>query len=347
LGYAELARLELPKESPVQNDLEAIQWAARNGAKLAQQLLAFSRRQVVQPKVFILNDIILDAKKMLQRLIGDEIELVTALDGRLPPVEVDEGQFVQVLLNLVVNARDAMPRGGRVVISTGETGGPPDSMAGEELRPGPYVWARVEDTGLGMSPEVRSKLFEPFFTTKEVGKGTGLGLATCYGIVKQAGGAIDVESDEGRGSIFTVYLPVVKKPVERPVETMRSGGAPGGHETILIVEDNLSVRRVACRMLEAAGYAVLEASNGEEALDLLKGESGPKIQLLMTDVIMPQMNGRELADRARALLPGLRMLFTSGYMDDAQRYLDPSAHFLPKPFTPGSLAKKVRETLDS
>jgi two-component system, cell cycle sensor histidine kinase and response regulator CckA len=347
LGYTEMARLDLPKDHPVQSDLEAIQWAARSGAKLAQQLLAFARRQIVQPKVCDLNELILDAKKMLQRLIGDDMELVVALDGGLPPVEVDEGQFVQVLLNLVVNARDAMPAGGRVVVATGETSSPPDTLAGEGLRPGGYAWVSVEDTGAGMTPEVRSKIFEPFFTTKEVGKGTGLGLATCYGIVKQAGGGIEVSSEPGLGSTFRVYLPTVEKTVEKPSQPARPTQAPSGSETVLLVEDHLSVRRIARRMLESAGYAVLEASTGAEALDILDTERGLQAALMITDVIMPQMNGRELADRVKSKRPKLKVLFTSGFMDDAQRFLEPGSHFLAKPFTRESLTKKVRDTLDA
>jgi CheY-like chemotaxis protein len=322
--------------------------AGNRAATLTQQLLAFSRKQVAEPRVISLNDVVAEAGKMLSRLIGDDVEIVTHFDSGLGSVMADPSQMNQVLMNLAINARDAMPDGGRIIIETLYTDldeGYAAQHAGVE--PGPYVLLSITDTGLGMTQEVMQHIFEPFFTTKGVGVGTGLGLSTVYGIVKQAGGWIWVYSEPGKGSTFKVYLPRVggaPEPLSAPVsaaETLR------GTETVLVVEDQPEVRRLTLAVLRNHGYRLLEAANGSQALSLCEQYPEP-IHLLITDVVMPGMTGRELAMRLVALRPSLKTLYTSGYTANAivhEGVLDPDVAYLPKPFSPAQLAAKVREVL--
>jgi len=285
---------------------------------------------------------------MLRRLIGEDIELVTRLTPDLEAVRVDPGQIEQVVLNLAVNARDAMPNGGQFLIeTTNVTLGEPYVSEHAEVAPGRYVQVAVSDTGSGMSREVMSRLFEPFFTTKEQGKGTGLGLATCYGIVKQAGGHIWVYSEVGHGSSFKIYLPPAHKPLEPQPPAPRPAPA-FGTETILLVEDEAPVRSMASRMLQLSGYTVLSAGDGAMALEVAAAHRG-QIDLLVADVVMPRMGGRKLAEELRKLRPGLRVLYVSGYTEDSavlKSQLDDGAAFLAKPFEVDALAQRVREVLD-
>jgi signal transduction histidine kinase/ActR/RegA family two-component response regulator len=313
-----------------------------------QQLLAFSRKQVAAPRVISLNDVVAEAGKMLSRLIGDDIEIVAHFDPGLGSVVADPSQMNQVLMNMAINARDAMPGGGRIIIETSNTDldeGYAAQHAG--VAAGPYVLLSITDTGVGMTQDIAQHIFEPFFTTKDMGVGTGLGLSTVYGIVKQAGGWIWVYSEPGKGSTFKVYLPRAggaPEPLPAPVsaaETLR------GTETVLVVEDQPEVRRLTLAVLRSRGYRLLEAANGSEALSLCEGYSGP-IHLLITDVVMPGMAGRELATRLLALRPSLKTLYTSGYTANAiahEGVLDPGVAYLPKPFSPAQLAAKVREVL--
>jgi len=360
-GDSDLMLRRLAPGHSLRRNAEGIRDAADQAATLTRQLLAFSRKQVTAPRLVDLNSIVASIHAMLQRLLGETINLVTVTAPDLGGVKADPGQMEQMILNLCVNARDAMPDGGRLTVRTANVD--LDEAAAARLsdaRPGPYVLLEVGDTGVGMDAETRSHLFEPFFTTKEQGKGTGLGLSTVYGTVKQSGGHIRVESEPGRGSTFTVYLPRVAAPVvppERPAAdppVARSGASaeaaltPGRGETILLVEDAQRVRAVVREILEMSGYVVLEARQGAEALEVSNRHAGT-IHLLVTDVVMPQMSGRELAQRLATLRPELKVLYMSGYTDDAivrHGVLASGIAFLSKPFTPNALALKVREVLD-
>jgi signal transduction histidine kinase/CheY-like chemotaxis protein len=361
-GDSDLMLRRLAPGHALRRNAEGIRDAADQAATLTRQLLAFSRKQVMAPRLVDLNGIVASIHAMLQRLLGETINLVTVTAPDLGGIKADPGQMEQMILNLCVNARDAMPDGGRLTVRTANVD--LDEAAAARLsdaRPGPYVRLEVSDTGVGMDAETRSHLFEPFFTTKEQGKGTGLGLSTVYGTVKQSGGHIAVESEPGRGSTFTVYLPRVAAPVA-PVEraaaetpVARSGApateavlTPGRGETILLVEDAQRVRAVVREILEMSGYTVLEARHGVEALEVSNRHAGT-IHLLLTDVVMPQMSGRELSQRLATLRPGLKVLYMSGYTDDAivrHGVLAAGIAFLSKPFTPDALALKVREVLD-
>jgi PAS domain S-box-containing protein len=351
-GYSDLLLHRLPEYSTLRRDVEEIRKAGDRAAALTRQLLAFSRRQVLQPKVLDLNTVVTNMGHVLHRLIGEDIELSTDLSRSLSRVKVDPGQIEQVIVNLAVNARDAMPDGGRITIATADAElSPAYAAAHPEVRPGPHVLLSVADTGNGMSDETQAHLFEPFFTTKERGKGTGLGLATVYGIVQQSGGHIRVNSAADRGSTFLIYLPRVEAPedgvqgTDRPLLPHPSPGT----ETVLLAEDEEVVRRLAREILSGNGYKVLEAGNGREALLLSEAHRG-EIHLLLTDVEMPKMSGRELSERIRLLRPGLRILYMSGYTDDAilrHGVLEDGIPFLQKPFTTEALARKVREVLDS
>jgi len=352
-GYTDLLIADLPPDDPRRSDVEEIYRATVCAAGLTQQLLAFSRRQVLQPRVINLNALIPDLEKMLRRLIGEDILFATVLHPRLGNIRADPGKLEQVIVNLAVNARDAMPDGGRLTIETRNVE-LDESYAAEHpsVKPGRYVMLAVTDTGVGMDEDTKARVFEPFFTTKVRGKGTGLGLATVYGIVQQTGGHIWPYSEPGRGTAMRVYLPRVDEPAD-PIE--QSGDVTPevlrGSETILLVEDEAPVRSVTRQLLERNGYTVLEAADGPAALALVNGATGePHVDLLLTDVIMPGMSGRELANQLKARRPDLRVLFMSGYTDDAvvrHGMLEPGLAYLEKPFRPPALLRKVRDVLKS
>jgi PAS domain S-box-containing protein len=347
-GYSELALGRLETDDPQRRDIEEIRRAAERAASLTRQLLAFGRRQMLQPKVIDLNAVVADMESMLRRLIGEDVELSTDLEPNLGSVRADPGQIEQVLMNLAVNARDAMPGGGCLTIST-RNGEVAVGTTRERvvIKPGPYVVLSVADTGHGMSTEVRERIFEPFFTTKEAGRGTGLGLATVYGIVKQSGGYIWVDSAPGAGSAFHIYLPLDGAECDEAEKPHERHEAPAGAETILLVEDEESVRSMIRRVLEEHGYTVLAAGNGEEALELAH-EHADEIDLVFTDVVMPGMNGGELVSRLRALRPDIEVVYMSGYAEASVRQgvLETGATYLQKPFTPSALTEVVRRVLE-
>lgn len=347
-GYSSILLGKLPKESPHLTSIEEIKKASDRASALTRQLLAFSRKQILQPKVLDLNIVVTDLEKMVRRLIGEDIDLLTITSPVLGKVKADPGQIEQVLLNLIVNARDAMPEGGKLTIETRNVALSEDYAQRHAAQPGPYVMLAVSDTGRGMDAAIQPRIFEPFFTTKGSGKGTGLELATVYGIVKQSGGNIWVYSEVGRGSTFKVFLPRVDEAVEGEEEVI-SRSVPQGTEMILLVEDEDQVRAILKHILEGQGYHVLSASNGEEAFSISQ-DLERDIKLMITDVVMPQMSGRELAERVLAVRPNLPVLFMSGYTDDAivrHGLLDEKLNFLQKPFDLAGVARKVREVLDS
>ena len=350
LGSAELLLLDSPPGAAPREELDIIRDAATRAQDLIRQLLAFSARQVLQPVALDLNHLVRNVGKMLRRLIGEDITLVSDLAPDLAAVRADAGQIEQVLVNLAVNARDAMPDGGRLAIKTFNT----EITVGHAPLPNPlpagrYVVLELSDSGVGMSAETQARIFEPFFTTKEQGKGTGLGLATVYGIVRQSGGHITVESAPGAGATFRLYLPRVDEAVT-PVAAPRAVAAPPtGRETVLVAEDEPLVRTLARRVLEQAGYTVLAAAGGAEALETARRHDGP-IHLLLTDVVMPEIGGRDLARRLGEVRPEVPVLYMTGYSDEAvarQGVLDPGTALIQKPFTPAALARKVREVLDT
>jgi PAS domain S-box-containing protein len=348
-GYSELTLRRLEDDDPLRRNIEEILKAGDRSAALTRQLLAFSRQQILQPVVLDLNVVITDTVKMLQRLIGEDVQLVAVLNPKAGRVKADAGQVSQIIMNLAVNARDAMPTGGKLTIETANTTFD-EEYAWQHVGviSGEYVMLAISDTGTGMSAETQQHIFEPFFTTKEVGKGTGLGLATVYGIVKQSGGQIWVHSEMGGGTTFKIYLPRVTEEVAEEETKHPSDGLLRGSETILLVEDEEMVRMLAHRILEECGYTVLEAGNGAQALALCDKHEG-HIDMLMTDVVMPHMGGRELAERMAQMYPEMRILFTSGYTDDAvvrHGVIETGMNFIQKPFTPDGLAQKVREVLD-
>jgi len=349
-GYSGLALQRIDEHHPLRSYLEEIKKAGDRAANLTRQLLAFGRKQILQPLPINLNDIVTDMNKMLHRLIGEDIVLTARLDPALNRVKADPGQIEQVLVNLVVNARDAMPQGGNLTIETATV-----ELDWEYANtrvgvvPGNYVMLAVSDTGIGMDEATEARIFDPFFTTKEKGKGTGLGLSTVYGIVKQSGGNILVYSEPGHGTTFKVYLPQIIAEPQKTVAAVVDFALPSGSETILLVEDEDVVRGLASKILEQAGYKVLAASRGTEAIRLCREQTEP-IHLLLTDVVMPETSGKEVADQVTELLPSLRVLFMSGYTDEAivhHGVLDSNVEFIQKPFTPAGLVMKVREVLDS
>lgn len=351
LGQSELL-LGRSKDEEITRGLEMIQESAKRGASLTRQLLAFGRRQVLEPKVLDLNVVLADVQKLLQRVIGEDIELDFQTDAKIGSVEADPGQIEQVILNLAANARDAMPAGGKLTIATANVD-LDEAYADYRavVRPGNYVQLSVSDTGCGMDEKTQSRIFEPFFTTKEQGKGTGLGLATVYGVVKQSGGYIWVYSEQGHGTTFKVYLPRVKAAVEGPrYGERRREPLRRGSETILMVEDDASLREVTCEFLQSSGYAVIAARSPEEALRLAESHNGA-IDFLLTDVIMPKMNGRELAAKLVKVRPAMKVLYVSGYADGIVRDglhgpLEEGLAFLQKPFTRRGLTHKIRQILD-
>ncbi|MFO0712095.1 MAG: PAS domain-containing protein [Sandaracinus sp.] len=349
LGNVEELEETLRPSDPAREPIGEIESAGKRAADLTRQLLAFSRRQVLEPRTVALNDLVRGAERMLRRLIGEDVELTLALSPPLDPCLLDPNQLEQVLMNLVVNARDAMPRGGQILIETANvTLDATYAAEHPEVTPGAYVRLTVSDTGIGMTPAVRAHIFEPFFTTKQDGQGTGLGLSTVYGIVRQSGGSIWVYSEPGQGTVFKVYFPST---AGRPVQLAEASAAMGtnrGTETILLVEDDDRVRSIVASMLRRGGYHVLQASNGGEAL-LLCEEHPLSIHLMLTDVVMPKLNGRKLAERLCRIRPELRVIFMSGYTENAivhHGVLDPGLDFLAKPISSPMLLAKVREVLD-
>jgi signal transduction histidine kinase/ActR/RegA family two-component response regulator len=348
-GYSELCLFKIEKEDPMRQDIQTIIKAGKRAANLVGQLLIFSRRQAMEMKVIELNSLLQNLEKMLRRVIGEDVELVTVLADNLGRVKGDSGQIEQILLNLAVNARDAMPSGGKLTIETANV--TLDETFRQNpigLKPGHYVMISMTDTGLGLTQKVKEQIFEPFFTTKEIGKGTGLGLSIVYGIVKQSGGDILVDSELGKGTTFRIYLPRVDEVVGE-VEEKEVSGLPRGNETILVVEDEEEVRKLTARILRKQGYNVLEASQGKEAFSLCEEQEGP-IHLMVTDVLMPGLTGAELAKRFTQLYPEMKVLYMSGYTSDrfaiGHGNLEKGMEFIQKPFSIDRLAKKIREVLD-
>jgi two-component system cell cycle sensor histidine kinase/response regulator CckA len=349
IGYSDLVRPELRPDGQAQNYVEEIRQAAERAVALTRQLLIFSRKQTVQPTVLDLNEVVKDMDKMLRRLIDENIELNIVPGKQIGRVKADSGQVGQVLMNLVVNARDAMPNGGKLLIEThNATLDENYASTHKDVISGDYVMLAVSDTGTGLTDAIRAHLFEAFFTTKPKGKGTGLGLATCQTIVKQCGGHIGLYSELGKGTNFKVYFPKVHQRLDIMAPSTQTGVFPRGTETVLLVEDDPSVRHLARNVLEAQGYNVLQATNGHDALRVAHEHKGP-IRLVVTDVIMPLMGGKVMAEWLKTTFPDLKILFTSGYTDEAiaqHGMLEIGVEFLSKPYTPATLAYKVREMLD-
>jgi len=348
-GYGERARKQIPEGHPARPRLEQMIKAAERAAGLTRQLLAFSRKQVMEPRLLELNAVVSDLDKMLRRVVGEDVEIEVRAAERLGTVRVDPTQIQQIIMNLVVNARDAMPKGGRLTIETADAEFD-ESYAAEHppAKAGRFVMLAISDTGIGMDAETQRRIFEPFFTTKPAGEGTGLGLATVYGIVKQSGGYIWVYSEPGQGTTFKVYLPCVDEPTPAEAAAAAATPAPRGHETVLLVEDTESLREMIREVLAEQGYTVLLASQGEEALALAR-EHEEAIDLLLTDVVMPKLGGGDLARQLRRLRPAVRVLYMSGYTNGAvsrQGVLDEGVVLLEKPFTGDRLAHAVREALD-
>jgi PAS domain S-box-containing protein len=348
-GYSQLSLIELKEGDPLKGNIEEVKKAADRAADLTRQLLAFSRRQILEMRVLDLNTVLRDLDKMLHRLIGEDIELVTVFTDNLGRVKTDPGWVEQIIMNLAVNARDAMPSVGKLTIETANVELDEAYARGHiAVTPGRYVMLSVSDTGVGMTPEVRQQVFEPFFTTKEKGKGTGLGLSTVYGIVKQSGGNIWVYSEPRKGTTIKIYLPRVDEPLEELKERVVKEELPHGSETILVVEDEVEVRKLAVRILQRQGYTVLDAPDGDGAL-VICGERKDPIHLILTDVVMPGMSGRQLADRLGSFHPEMKVLYMSGYTDNAITHhgvLEKGMNYIQKPFTVDGLARKVREVLD-
>jgi PAS domain S-box-containing protein len=347
-GYCEISLQTMTGPHPLQRNIVEIQKASERASSLTGQLLAFSRKQVLQPRVFQLNDVVQGMEKMLRRLIGEDVELSISFGCGLGHIEADPGQIEQVIMNLAVNARDAMPRGGKLTISTTNiTVDQKTSFRKRTLEVGDYVMLAISDNGVGMTEEVKAHLFEPFFTTKGLGKGTGLGLATCYGIICQSGGDIRVYSEPNEGTVFKIYLPRTdRKPMS--LASTEPQIMPGGTESILVVEDDAAVRRLAVTVLRGRGYQIQECNNAFEALELLRKNA--HFDLVLTDVIMPRMSGKELSDQIKQQFPQTKVLLMSGYTDDALAHhnvLDDGLFFLEKPFSPSRLARKIREVIDT
>ena len=353
IGNADLALMDIIKKESLRKGIEEIKKAGERAASLTRQLLAFSRKQIVQPEILDINELLTDIEKMLGRLIGENVELLTIPEPELWQIKIDSSQMEQVIMNLAINARDAMPQDGKLTIETAnadlnENYFRKHGIKGEKI--GHYVMLAISDTGSGMDKETREHIFEPFFTTKEVGKGTGLGLSTIYGIVKQNNGFIRIYSSPGRGSTFKVYLPKVKGDATKPEEKEQTPVDDlSGSETVLIVEDDYDLRKFAQEVLHCYGYRTLNAENGEDAMRVCK-EHDDQIDLMITDVVMPKMGGREAAERLQPLYPQMKVIYMSGYTDNAivrNGVLVPGLNFIQKPFTPEALARKVREALES
>jgi PAS domain S-box-containing protein len=349
LTYTTVIEASLTPGDPLEEDIREVRTAAERAASLTRQLLAFSRQQVLEPRVVNLNDIVDGMQRMIARVLGEHVEVAVLRDPELGSVLVDPGQFEQVLLNLVVNARDAMPDGGKLTIETSNVD--LDTATATELvglAAGSYVIIAVSDSGHGMDPATRERMFEPFFTTKEKGKGTGLGLATVFGIVQQSGGHIVVASEPGSGTAFRIYLPRTAQPAESAVPTARRSASLSGHETVLLVEDESAVREIVRMVLRNHGYTVISAANAGEALLACEQHEG-NIDLLLSDVVMPRMNGPALAKRLAPMRPEMRVLYMSGYTEGhfIDQALERGVAFLQKPIRPEILARKVRDVLDA
>jgi len=351
LGYADLVHDDLPVRDPRREDVHEIQRAAQRAAELTRQLLAFSRQQVLEPRILDLNEVLEGMDKLLRRLIGEDVQLETHLAEHVGRVMADPGQIEQVVVNLAVNSRDAMPEGGKLTLETADVDlDQTYARTHDVVQQGRYVMLAVSDTGSGMDEATKARIFEPFFTTKQQGKGTGLGLATVYGIVKQSGGYVWVYSEPGRGTTFKVYLPRVEAAAEHPVPAIPAGEVRGGSERILLIEDEDGVRALAHEVLRRQGYEVIDARRGDDALALLAKERPGSVQLVLTDLVLPGLTGHELLERIQRLRPEAKILFMSGYTDRAalaQAVFPPGTPFLQKPFTPAVLARKVREVLDA
>jgi two-component system, cell cycle sensor histidine kinase and response regulator CckA len=349
-GYTDLIISDLNPGDPILADLNEIKKATQSAATLTSQLLAFSRKQLIEPRILSLNHLITSFKKMLQRLIGEDIDLSALLCDKLASVRIDPGQFEQILVNLAINARDAMADGGKLTIETANIDIDEDYCTLHPyVKPGRHVMLAVSDTGCGMSQEVKSHLFEPFYTTKQKGRGTGLGLATIYGVIKQSGGSIEVYSEPGEGTTFKIYLPAIEEiPQQLDLEKKPVSSLSKGDETILLVEDESIVRELAAKMLKRINYNILYASNGDEALEIAQNYSGV-IHLMITDVVMPGMNGRQLAERLLRMRPNIKVLFTSGYTENAIAHhgiIEKGLSFIGKPYSSRDLANKIRRLLD-
>jgi two-component system cell cycle sensor histidine kinase/response regulator CckA len=348
-GYSQLSLVEAKQGDPLRPNIEEIQKATERAATLTRQILAFSRRQIMETRVLDLNTILQNLDKMLHRVIGEDIELVFLPTKDLGSVKVDPGQIEQVVMNLTVNAKDAMPRGGKLTIETANVVLDEEyARAHVAVKPGSYIMLSVSDTGVGMAPEVKERVFEPFFTTKEREAGTGLGLSTVYGIVKQSGGNIWVYSEPGKGTTFKIYLPRADEPLEELREEARKEELPRGSETILLVEDDEEVRKLAVRILEKQGYKILESAQGNDALQLCEEHKGT-IHLMVTDVVMPLMNGHELTQRLTSRYPEMKVLYMSGYTDNTivhHGVVKKGTNYIQKPFTVDGFVRKVREVLD-
>jgi CheY-like chemotaxis protein/two-component sensor histidine kinase len=341
--------MELKEGDPLRSNIEEIQKSSQRAADLTHHLLAFSRRQVMEMRVLDLNTLLRDMDKMLRRIIGEDIELLTLLSDDLGSVKTDQGQIEQVVINLAVNAKDAMPSGGKLTIETTNVE-LDETYARRHLvgKAGRYMVLSVSDTGVGMTPEISERVFEPFFTTKEKGKGTGLGLSTVYGIVKQSGGNIWVYSEPGKGTTFRIYLPRVDEPLEEYKEKVVKEELTCGSETIIVVEDEEVVRKLVVQILKRQGYKVLEGGRPSEALHICNKYDSP-INLLVTDVVMPEMSGRELAEHLKSIRPGVKVLYISGYTENAivhHGVLEKGVNYIQKPFMMDVLTQKVREVLD-
>ena len=351
IGNADICLIQLDKDNPLREDVGEIKKAGERASALTRQLLAFSRKQVLHPQVLDLNDVISDMEKMLGRMIGEDLEVKSILESELGKIKIDPSQIEQVLMNLAVNARDAMPQGGKLTIKTSSVHLDRNFFQSQGLgnTAGPYVLLSVSDNGTGMSQKTKSQIFDPFFTTKQQGKGTGLGLSMVYGIVMQSDGYIWVDSEVGQGTTFKIFLPTEVEP-DIGAESFETAMVTAtGSETVLVVEDDTMLRNLSQKILNNCGYEVFVASHGKEALELCR-EQGGAFHLMLTDVVMPGMSGRELAERVQPLYPKIKVLYMSGYTDDTtvrHGIVDRRINFIEKPFTPESLAVKVREVLDA
>jgi PAS domain S-box-containing protein len=349
MGYTSLIRSAGTLDGVVEDGIREIDKAALRAAALVGQLLAFSRRQELSPKVIDINDLVMNLKRMLERLLGEDVALLADLDPEAGRIEADPGRIEQIIINLAVNARDAMPQGGRLLIHTRRVELNEDvPREHPEVQPGMYVLLSVSDTGIGMDEKVKARIFEPFFTTKEKGKGTGLGLSTVYGIVRQSGGHVYVNSEAGKGTTFRIYFPFHQGPSETPGVEPASAPLKGGSETILLVEDEPEALAITAMMLTSLGYAVIEKQNPLDAVAFMEGGKGGSVDLVLTDVVMPAMSGRVLADRVKRIRPGVKVLFVAGSTDDVllgHGVTTSEVLFLQKPYSLAGLDGKVREAL--